>query len=681
MKGMRSALLCLVFLVSMAVSAEFDPVLRMVLGKEEKIVPQAFISGRPNEVKVLYRDGTVGVFPFDRETLKTFTGDESVLYIEAPRRLKPLMDVVRSSSIVIVSDGNTSFSIRTGEGQRLKLRTFGTGSVSFSGSCSGSPADMMCSAGNVNFDVGAQGSFRLIVLSENMGIKTSDVSGATSFYTGASASLFGKTGRGIVLAIIDTGINPCHPAFLNPDGTSRILFLYEPKTDLELDRAKINDNINSKRCYYDSEGHGTHVAGIAAGGDPSTPYRGIAPEAELIIVKLVDFTDAEIIKALDYLRQKRRELNKPIVVNMSLGGHFGPHDGNSLLSRAVDNAVDDGLIVVVAAGNEADTALHASVRGLSSEVRIPLQTYTPGGDLIDGWYSGGILSVSLCKGTSCVSASPGAITSGSIGTCSVYIDNSVAQSPINGDGEFLVAYNCQGSFELKLSPSSGNPDVDLYFTCPFCYSEFLDYVDRDHTGGVLGTVGIPGTAKKAITVGAITSKPILGPSEVNIRSFEDLGQIAFFSSRGPTRDGRIKPDVVAGGYFVYSAINDGRSYGPDAGTSMATPVVAGIVALLIEDELSRASLSSKALNPDYVKERLLSYTVADASTGSLPNNIYGYGKVVLQTQSVPSPGETAPSSGGGGGGGCSIGGFNFGSFIIVLTLCTLLLRRVRGEGS
>ena len=659
-------LISLILILSFTFGAQLDPVLKKALIKG--LTPQEL---KPDLIKVLYRDGSIRVVP--ASSAKDLMKDKSVIYMEAPRKLKPLMDVIRASSVAIHGSGNSNISISTKDGQSLRIRNFSTSGVNFSGSCSGSISNLQCSSGTLSLSVSASGEFRLIIISDNREIKPSDVSGGTAYYVGTSASLRGRTGRGVIVAIIDTGINPCHPAFLKPDGTSRILYLYEPKTDLELDQNELNNKISTSQCYYDSSGHGTHVAGIAVGGDPSTPYRGIAPEADIIVIRLLDLTDSEIIKGLDYLVRKYQTLRKPMVVNMSLGGHFGPHDGTSLLSRAIDNAVDAGLVVVVAAGNEGDIPLHSRIDNLSSPQTVNFTTYSSG-DVIDGWYSGGNLSLKFCRGSSCMTVSPGSTSSSTLGGCPVYIDNSAVPSPLNGDKEFYIEYWCSGDFSLELTPSGTVNRVDMYFACAFCYSEFLNFVPRDPEGGIAGTVGIPGTSIKAITVGALTSKTVPGPTEVNTKSFTDLGKIAFFSSRGPTRDGRIKPDVVAGGFFVYSASNDGVSYIPNAGTSMASPVVAGISALLLENTQGTAGF----LQAYSIRNTLLSNTVTDSSTGATPNNIYGHGKVYLKA-GAQSGG--AGSVGGGGGGGCSVSGINFHYMVILLMIIGIIapLRRRMNE--
>jgi subtilisin family serine protease len=122
----------------------------------------------------------------------------------------------------------------------------------------------------------------------------------------------------------------------------------------------------------------------------------------------------------------------------------------------------------------------------------------------------------------------------------------------------------------------------------FQLTKFLNYTQKDIYGGYLGAVGEPATSSYVITVGALTSKPLddislIDLGDIAVFSFRDLGKIAYFSSRGPTRDGRIKSDITAPGYWVLSAKAGSTDYKEDAGTSMASPVVAGIVAQLLEN--------------------------------------------------------------------------------------------------
>ncbi len=412
-----------------------------------------------------------------------------------------------------------------------------------------------------------------------------------------------------------------------------------PETNTEYTKTQIEQFIRDGRCDGDYDIHGTHVAGIAS-------Y--IAPDADLIVVR-TNLEDTDIILGLRYLRNKKNSLGRPMVVNMSLGTHFGPHDGTSMLERAIANLSGSGFVVVAAAGNEGDKKLYARISGISSTVSVRLNSPDPEGDVIDGWYKSGTLRVEFCDSSNrCLSAEPGTSASGNLsGGCSVNIDNRTTRHLLNGDGRFVVEFNCRGNFTIRLTPRSGTPHADLYLA--YESGEFMDYFLPDGLGGFLGTVVQPATSPYVIAVGALTSRFVSGAP----RSFIDLGKIAYFSSRGPTRDGRLKPEVVAPGYYVLGPWAGTSDYILLPGTSMASPVVAGLVALILEENPN--------LDVNGVRGILSSQALSDGFTGSLPNNIYGYGKAFLSPFSVVGGGGGGDSGGGSGGGtGDTSGGGNGG---------------------
>jgi len=116
-----------------------------------------------------------------------------------------------------------------------------------------------------------------------------------------------------------------------------------------------------ERCNFDDIGHGTHVAGTAAGfWDPNqTLYNGIAPEATLVVYRLTQWTDVDALVGLRWIKGKAEQLNMPAVVNLSVGTHAGPHDGSSLFEREIDNLSGEGFIIVAAAGNYGSQRIHA----------------------------------------------------------------------------------------------------------------------------------------------------------------------------------------------------------------------------------------------------------------------------------------------------------------------------------
>jgi len=609
-------------------------------------------------VKVLYSNGKVEVVDTKKIPLSTLQKKSEVIYIEPPIKLKLLDQIAYSSSVAISGTGNYSFSINTQSGQRLSILAGGA-SVSFSGSCSGSTDNLTCNNGTLSLSVSASSDWRLIVQSFGKNLQLSDFS-TTAYYIGTGAANTGRTGRNVIIGVIDTGIDWCHPAFRKPDGSSKVLYFYEPATNTEYTKIQIEQFINQGRCNEDYNGHGTHVAGIAS-------Y--IAPEADLMVVR-TNLEDTDIIRGLEYLRNKKNALGRPMVVNMAIGGHFGPHDGTSTLERAIAQYSGSGFVVVAAAGNEGNRRIYARVNSIASTVSVGISSST--GDIIDGWYKNGTLKVEFCDSSNtCISAEPGSYTSGNLsGGCYVEIYNTITNHPLNGDGRFVVGFECTGNTTLKLTPRSGSPTADLYLAHNFGNSQFTNYFLEDGLGGFLGTVGMPGTSPYVITVGALTSRF----STMTSRSFTDLGKIAYFSSRGPTRDGRLKPEVVAPGYFVLGPLAGSTGYITKAGTSMATPVVSGLVALILE--------VSPNLSVQDVKQVLTSQALSDGSTGSLPNNIYGYGKAFLG--SVVGSGSAGGSGGGsgggsfgGGGGGCNSASPDLYTALLALVLTAVLRKRIR----
>uniref|UniRef100_A0A7C5X2C0 Peptidase S8/S53 domain-containing protein n=1 Tax=Thermocrinis ruber TaxID=75906 RepID=A0A7C5X2C0_9AQUI len=226
-------------------------------------------------VKVLYSNGEVEVVDTRKTPLSVLRARPDVLYIEPPIKLKLLDDIAYSSSVAIRGSGNYSFSINTQSGQRLSILAGGA-SVSFSGSCSGSVDNLACTSGTLNLSVSASSDWRLIVQSFGRNLQLSDFS-TTAYYIGTGAVNTGRTGRNVIIGIIDTGIDWCHPAFRRRDGSSKILYYYVPATGTEYTKTQIEQFISQGKCDGDPDGHGTHVAGIAS-------Y--IAPDADLIVVRM-----------------------------------------------------------------------------------------------------------------------------------------------------------------------------------------------------------------------------------------------------------------------------------------------------------------------------------------------------------------------------------------------------------
>lgn len=402
----------------------------------------------------------------------------------------------------------------------------------------------------------------------------------------------GLTGRGVITAIIDSGIDYYHRDFRDAEGKSRILELWDQDRDTVYTRDQINEALEagSRTAAYqivperDVSGHGTAVAGIAAGSglEGDGRYRGVAWESDLIVVKLgVPAADSfprttEMMRAIDYVVNRAIFYQKPLAVNLSFGNTYGSHDGTSLLETYINMMAGQGKTTIVAGtGNEGSTRGHTAgflTEGNTDEIELSVDDYETG------------FGVQLWK---------------------LYVDSFdiILEGP---GGTSVGPINSQlGSQRIRFARTT----VLLYYGKPSPYSKaqeiYFDFIPRyDYVeSGVWKirlvarriisgqydfwlpsesalnrsthflrptpdtTLTIPSTALRVISVGAYND---------SYQTYAD------FSGRGFTRlDNLIKPDLSAPGVNVMTS-RSGGGYEPVTGTSFATPFVTGSAALLMQ---------------------------------------------------------------------------------------------------
>lgn len=511
------------------------------------------------------------------------------------------------------------------------------------------------------------------------------------------STFHGLTGRGVIIGIVDTGIDLDHPDFRGPDGRTRVLYAWDQSAEQgrppgaipngvldyghECDRAEIDGGV----CpMVDRSGHGTHVAGIAAGNGSATgagqaAYRfiGAAPEADLIIVKGGDnsIPADRIVDGVAYIFARAAELGRPAVVNLSVSTQSGPHDGTTLLEQALNALAGPGRILVSVAGNQGVNAnefpayvrapVHAMgsvLNGMRSEhaVVVPPYEAKPGpfenGAALELWYDGRdslavVVTTPAGEQIRVATGDTALVTTASGG---VYVANAPdGPEAINGDhlamivlfdpepgmapasGRWLVAVegdrvHAGGAYHLWLVGSTMTSATEL----------------TKLEGGTANShlVPSPGTADRVIAVGAYATRhrwPGVDGAPAAFPFQEPLGDIAFFSGPGPRRDGVLKPELAAPGKMVISSRaaqgalwdefpNFVESDGVHAallGTSMASPYVAGVVALLLQlspnlmPEAVRGILAASARRDDFTARP------GPGEPPAVPNRLWGYGKL------------------------------------------------------
>ena len=455
-------------------------------------------------------------------------------------------------------------------------------------------------------------------------------------------------GKGTLIGVVDSGVDYLHPDFLDRDGKTRILKLWDqtvpgnpPEGYLlgtEYDSQQIDQAIaaGSRATAYeivpsrDLSGHGTQVLGIAAGNGRSSDglYRGMAPEAGIIVVKLGNPREGsfprttELMQGVDYLVRNSIAYNMPMAINLSFGNNYGSHEGDSLLTNYLDSVSSLGRTVICAgAGNNGRDALHTSDNlqiGTEALVELAISEYEAS------------LNVQLWK--SYVDQFDILITNPSGERVGPLNERLGPQRFYMGNTELLIYYGKPGPFSLSQEIYIDFIPMDRYidggiWTFTLIPRRIVDgrYDMWLPGGGVLNTgtrflrpnpittLTVPGTASKVITVGAYDSR---------------LQTYADFSGRGFTRTtNQVKPDLAAPGVEI-TTTKAGGGYTAVTGTSFATPFVTGGAALMMEWGIVRGN--DAFLYGEKVKAYLRRGARALPGFTEYPNPQVGYGALCVR---------------------------------------------------
>ncbi|MBN1560106.1 S8 family serine peptidase [candidate division KSB1 bacterium] len=404
---------------------------------------------------------------------------------------------------------------------------------------------------------------------------------------GIVAAQAGYTGEDVLIGIVDTGLDFKHPGFLNADGSTRVLYFWD-QTDLGSDQPTnqfsygsewTSADIDGGACTSkDTEGHGTHVAGCAAQHfyhDADEQYNS-GTLSNLLIVK-TDFNGLHILDGIVRIFQKAEQLGKPAIVNLSLGSRWGPHDGTDPLTAATDLLTGPGKIIVRSAGNDGARKFHNYAIADADGNSMVFKLSTTVENLVIGcWYDG----------SSKVEAEiflPGNLSTGKIATgkeATFNIGNTsrleILNAPYgvenyNGDNNLMISFVGKipaGEYRIVLF-SNDRPAVYAWLYDCSVDTSFAFENSSDHFSLANEACG-----RNVIVIGAaVTRKEFYAVDEhgkaATWVTHEEEETVASFSSAGPTRDGRHKPDVVMPGSYITTAFStDAISSGPVGSLSM-----------------------------------------------------------------------------------------------------------------
>lgn len=461
-------------------------------------------------------------------------------------------------------------------------------------------------------------------------------------------------GQGVLVGIIDAGIDFRHEAFIRENNTSKIVsawnqtdrngtppegFVYGSEYSREMINEAISTGGDELDSLIDGNGHGTAIAAAAAGRIiEDKDFSGVAPLAELVVVKLKQaknifkdfyrieedsdaFQENDILLGIKYIMQVARQQNKPIVLCFGLGTNQGDHNGSGFLGEYMNSlAVTPGIYICTAAGNEGGRAHHFGGRVLSRDESQEVEIF------VDRQSQGFIMELwGRTPATFAVQIKPPiGVFSGIIEarfnerrSLEFLLNNSIvnitSELVERGSGDELMFFRfinpAQGLWIIRVIQTSETPsNFDIWLPIEQFNPANAVFIEPDPNI----TICEPGNAAAVIT---FAGSNVAGDS------------LYINSSRGYARNGRIKPDITAPAAGVFTALPSGSvsGYGEVTGTSMACAIGGGAVALIAE-----WSLDNQTTNSLSAKNLLI--RGADRQGISVPDRSWGYGFInIYQT--------------------------------------------------
>lgn len=505
----------------------------------------------------------------------------------------------------------------------------------------------------------------------------------------------GASGKKVMIGVADTGLDVTHKEFRDANGKSRVAWMLDlslvplggfPKLESQFgikdesgkvaagavfDKAMIDEllaDIDAKKCVEpakkcaptDEVGHGTHVTGIAASSGLDGKFAGVAPEADIVFVRVTRGRDEgiendDLVRAVQFMFDRADNAQQPMVVNLSLGSDFGPHDGTFLWEQVVASYIGPdhpGHAIVAAAGNSGsivEQPIHQSVRVTKgSRMRVPISTQGADAGAVQIWITlrpGADLKIGLeapdGEWIEPIAAGRQSGKNTAEYNAGVIYGSTAENSPIpNGSNGAVVVWTGKwpsGQYAVTLE---GAGMAELYLQGLGDATLGTEREAVFNAGVREGTVNLPATHPNIIGVGCTVNRPkwsslagvevglrvpkldeaggLPGPRRLDGRfDSRDLieGEMCWFSSAGPTAAGVPKPEIAAPGALVVSAMSrsakpgvrgsiftntncpktaDNKEdirclqidadHGISVGTSMSSPVVAGVIAMLLQQD-------------------------------------------------------------------------------------------------